>query len=135
MGHMGPSQSYHPQVPTSMGEIHPPSNPTVRHGPHLTPNLEGSLEFNASTLKAPFSFMHACPPESLISKLPKEPKISPHGFDLQTFQLILDIASKTSEVLKSQTLEGSTLTCGDILDVKARTGGSQVLHPPNGPRE
>jgi hypothetical protein len=130
---MGPSHSYHLQVPTSTGKVHPPSNPMVGLDPHLTHKLE-EFDVRRFDTEHPFSFLHACPPESQIPELPKEPKISPRGSSLRAFQLTLDTASQTSRVPKSQTPEGSTLTRGDILDMEARTGGSRILLPPNGPK-
>jgi hypothetical protein len=56
MVHVAPPHSYHPQVCTSIGKVHPLSNPMVGHGLHLTQDLEGSSVFNTLELNVPSPF-------------------------------------------------------------------------------
>ena len=92
----------------------------------------GKFGIQCFSVEHPFSFMHAYPLDYWIHEIPKDPRISPRGSDLRAFRLILDVAPQTFGVPKSRTPEESTLTHGDILDAKARTGGPQAFQPPNG---
>jgi hypothetical protein len=127
---MAPPHSYHPQVPTSTGKVHPPFNPTTRLDIYLTHGIEGNSTFDASTLNIHFYFcMHGL----WSLEFPKEPRISPRGSDLQAFQFTHDTASQTFEVPKFKTPKGTTLTHGDMLNAEVRTGEFRALHSPSGP--
>jgi len=104
-----------------MGKVHPSSNPTTRHGIHLTHEIEGISTFGT---ERPFSFLHSYPLESRIPEFLKDPEIYPLGSKLRAFQLTHDTATQTYRVSKFWTLEGSTLTCGDIPNEGERIGGS-----------
>jgi hypothetical protein len=116
------SQRFH-RFPTSMVEFHPPSNPMAGLDPCLKHKLKGNSTFGALALNAPFSFVHAYPPKSQDTELPKGPKISPRGSSLWSFQLIYDTIPQSSGVPKSLTSEGSTLARVDVLNAEARIGG------------
>jgi hypothetical protein len=107
---------------TLVGKVHSPSNPTTGLVHHLTHRLEGNSTFDTSH------------PFFLSTRMSSGVPNSRRSLNLSTWLQPLGLSTYPRQCTPNlRTPEGSILVHGDVLDVEIRTGGSRVLHPPNGP--